>query len=127
LWCRSSGSCARTSHRWVWVSLAHAPNDAARDSIPIEPAAPLVLHLPRLRALALLRRRPAARVESTTSRRPRKLHINGCERPQQSTLTEILLREPIGGCISWIALREPHVPENGRSELENVSNVLSAG
>src|SRR4030095_16515634 len=52
-------------------------SDAARDTIPIEPAAPLVLHLPRLRALALLRRRPAARVESTTSRRPRNLVWGG--------------------------------------------------
>ena len=34
----------------------------------------LVLHLPRLRALALLRRRPSAREESPTSRRPRNLH-----------------------------------------------------
>jgi hypothetical protein len=75
----SSSSPRASSQRQVPPSLAcpiHPPNDAARDSIPIEPAAPLVLHLPRLRALALLRRRPAARVESATSRRPRNLHIS---------------------------------------------------
>jgi len=43
----------------------------------VAPAAPLVLHLPRLRALALLRRRPSARGESPASRRPRNLHNSG--------------------------------------------------
>jgi hypothetical protein len=82
----SSSSPRASSQRQVTPSLAcpiHPPNDAARDTIPIEPAASLVLHLPRLRALALLRRRPAARVESTPSRRPRNLHRNGPEHLQQ--------------------------------------------
>ena len=74
--------------RRLLLDRRHCPNNHARRpsisprprrpaSIPIEPAAPLVLHLPRLRALALLRRRPSARAESPTSRRPRNLHKCG--------------------------------------------------
>jgi hypothetical protein len=45
--------------------------------IPIAPAAPPLHHPPRFRALALLGRRRPEHVESSSSRRPRNLHISG--------------------------------------------------
>jgi hypothetical protein len=51
-------------------------------SIPIEPAAPLRPDLPRLRAWALLGRRPASPASTLSRRRPSSLH----HAPQQTKL-----------------------------------------
>ena len=48
-----------------------SPTMTAPRQIPIEPAAPTALHLPRFRALALFRRLPSARVDGVSSRRPK--------------------------------------------------------
>ena len=36
-------------------------------------------------------------------------------------------RYPTSAEITWIGLRDPHVPENRRSELEDIPHVLSEG
>ena len=61
----------------------HHPNHARRGQIPIEPAAPAPLHLPRFRALALLRRLPSARVGWDVIQASENLHISRPDALQQ--------------------------------------------
>ena len=55
-----------------------------RGSIPIEPAAPLLLHLPRLRALAVLRRRPSVCGARPAWPASANLHKPGRTRPSSA-------------------------------------------
>ena len=71
---RPPSAVATTTIHVTFGLQRHRRDASTRGSIPIETAAPSERHLPRLRALALLRRRPGACGNGVAGRRPRNLH-----------------------------------------------------
>ena len=101
----------------------HHPNHARRGQIPIAPAAPPALHLPRFRALALFRRLPSARVDGVVMQASENLHNPG----HRGALIAARVERNIELAIPTVSIPTQQLPTGTHRPLDVLAHVVLRG